>query len=145
MISLDLARRLHDAGLVWKPTAGDRFTIPDRDLDDDVFVLSDMTIEVHQLADGPVIGFNGTTEWALDDVGQDEALWLPREDQLRDLLRTTFRSLSRTPAGYRVEVEILGESAVTDAVEPADAYAQALLVLLRAAGANDAAAPPPGH
>ena len=87
MIPFEHALRLRDAGLASKPAAGDRFAIPDRGLDDDVFVLSHMTIEVHQLPHGAVIGFNGTVEWALDDVAQDEAVWLPREDQLRELPR----------------------------------------------------------
>ncbi|MFC5272404.1 hypothetical protein [Brachybacterium sacelli] len=30
--------------------------------------------------------FNGTTEWALDSVEQHEAIWIPREDQLRTAL-----------------------------------------------------------
>lgn len=140
MIPLDLAMRLREAGLVWKPAPGDRFAIPDRDLDDDVFVLSDMTIEVHELPDGPVIGFNGTTEWALDDVEQDEAVWLPREDQLRVLLGTTFHSLTRAGDRYQVEVNILDLRSTVDAGSPTEAYAQALLLLLHAAGAAEVAA-----
>ena len=133
MISLDLAVRLRDAGLAWKPAAGDRFAIPDRDLDDDVFVLSNMTIEVHELPEGQIIGFNGTTEWALDDVEKDEAIWLPREDQLRELLGGTFRSLERDAAGYRVTIEALGAGHEFTAVEAADAYGGALLHLIQAA------------
>jgi hypothetical protein len=83
VIPIPMARRLVAAGLVWQPAPGDRFCIPDRDMDEDVFVLSTMTIEVHDLPGRTVIGFNGTTEWALDDVDKDAALWLPREDQLR--------------------------------------------------------------
>ena len=30
VISLDLARRLHDAGLAWSPENGDRFWLPER-------------------------------------------------------------------------------------------------------------------
>src|SRR5205823_3062446 len=90
-----------EAGLVWKPEPGDRFVVPDRDLDE-VFVLSHMTIEVHRLPKGTVIGFNGTTEWALDDVDQDEALWLPREDQLRELLGAAVHRLERAAAGWVV-------------------------------------------
>ena len=48
VIPLELARQLREAGLVWKPEPGDRFVVPDRDLDE-VFVLSHMTIEVHRL------------------------------------------------------------------------------------------------
>lgn len=133
MISLDLAIRLRDAGLAWKPAPGDRFAIPDRDLDDDVFVLSNMTIEVHELPEGQIIGFNGTTEWALDDVEKDEAIWLPREDQLRELLGGTFRGLTRDAAGYLVTIEVLGTRHEFTAAEAADAYGEALLHLIRAA------------
>jgi len=133
VIPLDLAIRLRDAGLAWKPAAGDRFAIPDRDLDDDVFVLSNMTIEVHELPEGQIIGFNGTTEWALDDVEKDEAIWLPREDQLRELLGGTFRRLDRTADGYRVTIEVLGTAPVFDAAQPAEAYGEALLHLIEAA------------
>jgi hypothetical protein len=134
---VELAQRLKAAGLPWKPAAGDRFAIPDRDLDDDVFVLSNMTIEVQELPQGRVIGFNGTTEWALDDVEMDEAIWLPREDQLRVLLGGTFRSLIRVGDGYRVTVELLGSTTDFAGPEPAQAYAAALLHLLAAAGAAD--------
>ncbi|OJF12511.1 pilus assembly protein CpaE [Couchioplanes caeruleus] len=132
MIGVEVAQLLHQAGLVWKPAPGDRFAIPDRDLDDEVFVLSTMTIEVYAMPEGQVIGFNGTTEWALDDVGFDEALWVPREDQLRDLLGGTFRSLRRTDTGYDVEVTLLGESRKYSAATPEEAYAAALLHLLAA-------------
>ncbi|WP_051167661.1 hypothetical protein [Actinoplanes sp. N902-109] len=128
------ARQLKDSGLVWKPGPGDRFAIPDRDMDDDIFVLSTMTIEVHTLPEGQVIGFNGTTEWALDDVELDEALWLPREDQLRELLGGTFRGLRRTDAGWAVDITLLGEDRTFAADTAEQAYAAALLHLLAAAG-----------
>ena len=134
MIGVQLARQLKEAGLVWKPGPGDRFAVPDRDLDDEVFVLSNMTIEVHTLPEGRVIGFNGTTEWALDDVELDEALWLPREDQLRDLLGGTFRALQRRPDAYAVSIELLGESRTFDGETAEQAYGAALLHLLAAAG-----------
>jgi hypothetical protein len=130
VIPLDLAARLREAGLVWKPRAGDRFAIPDRDLDDDVFVLSNMTIEVHDLPDGEIIGFNGTTEWALDDVEKEEAIWLPREDQLRELLSGTFQSLVRVGDRYRVTVDFSGAELGFEATEPAEAYGEALLALI---------------
>jgi hypothetical protein len=132
VIGVQLAQQLKDAGLEWKPAAGDRFAIPDRDLDDEIFVLSTMTIEVYAMPGGSVIGFNGTTEWALDDVELDETLWLPREDQLRDLLGGTFRALERSPAGYAVRMELLGEERTFTAPHPAEAYAAALLHLLAA-------------
>jgi hypothetical protein len=139
VIPLDLARRLKAAGLAWKPATGDHFAIPDRDLDDQVFVLSNMTIEVQEMPDGPVIGFNGTTEWALDDVAKDEAIWLPREGQLRTLLGGTFRALVREGDHYRVEIQILDEWLTLSADSPEEGYALALLRLLDAAGVAEPA------
>jgi hypothetical protein len=126
VIPLALAVRLRDAGLVWKPVPGDRFAIPDRDLDDEVFVISHMTIEVHDFPEGSLIGFNGTVEWAMDDVAKAEAVWLPREDQLRELFGVAFRRLERDGDRYRVligEAEFEGGSAE-------EAYGNALLSLL---------------
>jgi hypothetical protein len=82
-----------------------------------------MTVEAHEFDTGTVLGFNGTTEWALDSVALEDALWLPREDQLRALLGGTFVSLT---AGFTVATD-LGEFSGTDA---ADAYARALLAIL---------------
>jgi hypothetical protein len=132
VIGVQVAHALKEAGLTWKPGSGDRFVIPDRDLDDQVFVLSDMTIEVYNVPEGRVIGFNGTTEWALDDVEIEEALWLPREDQLRELLGGTFRALRRSAAGYDVEMTLLDEDRTFTAETPDEAYAAALLHLLAA-------------
>ena len=133
MIGVQLARQLREAGLAWKPALGDRFAIPDRDLDDEVFVLSNMTIEVYTMPEGRVIGFNGTTEWALDDVELEEAIWLPREDQLRELLGGTFRGLRRDAAGFEVTMSLLGEERRFEGPSAEEAYAGALLNLLAAA------------
>jgi hypothetical protein len=141
VIPVPLARRLLAAGLVWEPAPGDRFSIPDRDMDDEVFVLSTMTIEVHDLPGRTVIGFNGTTEWALDDVEKDAAIWLPREDQLRELLGDAFRRLERAGDRWRVVVTIWDELVERTADEPEVAYAEALLHLL-SAGPDTPGAPP---
>jgi hypothetical protein len=130
VISLRLARQLRDAGLRWSPAPGDRFVVADRDMDSDVFVLSDMTIEVHDLPHGRVLGFNGTTEWALDSVETENAVWLPRESQLRELLGGTFRSLDRDGADWRVRTEVNGEAHVSRHADAEQAYASALLHLL---------------
>jgi hypothetical protein len=140
MISVDLATRLRHAGLAWHPAPGDRFAIPDRGLDDEVFVLSNMTIEVHDRPEGPIIGFNGTVEWALDDVAKEEAIWLPHEAQLRDLLGGTFRRLERTPDGYQVIAVIDGAEVGFIADDPADAYGKALLRLIETVSAEVAPA-----
>jgi len=132
MLSLELATALREAGLAWKPAPGDRFAIPDRGLDEETFVLSNMTIEVHEFPDGPVIGFNGTVEWALDDVDKDEAIWLPGENQLRSLLGGTFRRLERVDDGYQVVTSVLDHEERFTADAPEDAYARALLALIAA-------------
>jgi hypothetical protein len=102
----------------------------DREMDSDVFVLSDMTIEVHEYPGGPVIGFNGTTEWALDSIEQSQALWLPAEHQLRELLGDAFAGLAPTGDGYRVTLRVRGATSGYDGSDPAEAYARALLHLL---------------
>ena len=93
MIDLRLAARLKTAGLDWEPAPGDRFAIPQPELLGQVFTLSDMTIEVYRRPTGVVLGFNGTTEWALDSVQAADAVWLPAEHQLRALLGGAFRGL----------------------------------------------------
>ncbi|MBD8059877.1 pilus assembly protein CpaE [Cellulomonas sp. JH27-2] len=135
MISLSSARALRDSGLRWTPTSGDRFVMLQVGMEDDVFTISEMTIEAHQFPTGTVLGFNGTTEWALDSVAQEDALWLPREDQLRELLGGAFRSLARSTDGrYQVLAELPGRpEQLFTAVQATEAYAQALLALIRAA------------
>lgn len=133
-----MAEQLALAGLLWQPRRGDHFVLPHRDMDDQVFVLSDMTIEVHQFPAGEVIGFNGTVEWALDSVERHEALWIPREDQLHELLGDSFASLSRVEDGYVCE---LADGTRIEAPTSADAYAQALLTVLRDAESSEPAIP----
>jgi hypothetical protein len=89
-----------------------------------------MTIEVHDLPQGKVIGFNGTTEWALDSVESEGAVWLPRESQLRDLLAGTFRGLDRTDGGWRVRTELAGAERTTEHADAEEAYGLALLAVL---------------
>ncbi|TFC51287.1 hypothetical protein E3T37_08740 [Cryobacterium sp. TMT2-10] len=131
MISIDCARALAVAGLRWRPVSGDAFRIERAGFESDVFTVNDMTIEPHEFDTGTILGFNGTTEWALDSLALEDALWLPREDQLRALLRNTFRSLHRLEeSSHRVLVEIHGATESFDADEAADAYGLALLRLI---------------
>ena len=132
MISAPLARALRDSGLVWHPAAGDAFLIDLVEVDDEVFYLSDMTVEAHTLITGTELGFNGTTEWALDSVAIDDALWLPSETQLRALLGRSFRSLESLAAVARVSAQIDGTILGFEAELAEDAYARALLALLDA-------------
>ncbi|MFI8593772.1 pilus assembly protein CpaE [Microbacterium sp. NPDC078428] len=130
MISSDMARALRDAGLVWRPASGDRFQLDEPEFEADIFTVSEMTIEPRAYPTGTILAFNGTTEWALDSVALEEALWLPREDQLREMLRGAFRALRRLPDTHEVEVEIAGERRVYEHPEPADAYAMAVRAML---------------
>ncbi|OLT50976.1 pilus assembly protein CpaE [Cellulosimicrobium sp. CUA-896] len=138
MISWDLALALRDAGLRWSPRSGDRFRLLATGPAGDVYTVSDMTIEPHEFDTGVILGFNGTTEWALDSVALEDTLWHPLEDQLRDLLRGTFRSLEHAGDEFVVRTAVLGDERRFVATEPADAYARALLDLVTAS-ADDGA------
>jgi hypothetical protein len=130
MISTPLARALRDSGLVWHPEAGDAFRIDLVEVDDEIFYLSDMTVEAHTMVTGTELGFNGTTEWALDSVAIEDALWLPSETQLRTALGPAFRSLSARGGRIHVEASIDGDDATFEAELAEDAYARALIALL---------------
>jgi hypothetical protein len=131
MITVELALRLRTAGLGWKPASGDRFVIPGREMDADVFVVSELTIDVHQAPTGPLIRFNGTTEWALDSVPQEAVVWLPREGQLREALGPRFRRLEPIGDGFAVVIERRdgAEERHVD-LDAERAYARALLSVL---------------
>jgi hypothetical protein len=130
VISVALATSLRDAGLRWHPTTGDRFVIDKPGVDDEVYTVSEMTVERHDSPSGTVLGFNGTTEWALDSVDAAESLWLPREDQLRELLGPAFVSLA---AGFTVTASVGGAARTFTASDAAEAYGQALLAYIEAA------------
>ena len=130
-----LARELAGAGLVWVPAQGDRFVIDRAGLRDQTWVLADMVVEVHDHPAGQILGFNGTTEWALDSVDAAQALWLPAEGQLRARLGPTFQALERLdtaaePARFRVRLAVDGEPLTIEAPDPATAYGLALLHIL---------------
>jgi hypothetical protein len=131
VLSVDLAQRLRAAGLRWAPSRGDRFVLPQRGMDDEVFVLSDMTVEVHEFPGGKVIGFNGVTEWALDSVDVHEALWLPVEHQLRGLLGGLFQRLEVDGGHFTVTVRRPDGEHTYAADDAEQAYGAALLDLLR--------------
>ena len=130
MITVELATRLKEVGLFWRPVSGDRFAIPDRDLDGQVFVVSEMTIETVQLPTGALVRFNGTTEWALDSIAQSEVIWLPHEAQLRELLGPAFRGLDVIGDGFAVEARVDATVERFVDVDAERAYARAVLALL---------------
>lgn len=134
MISIVLARALRTAGLRWHPRSGDRFIIETDEAGDEVYTVSEMTVDVHDFPSGALIGFNGTTEWALDSVALTEALWLPREDQLREILRDGFHSLVVERGGdetvYLVTATVRGERRTFEAATAEDAYGESVLDLI---------------
>jgi len=131
MLPVDTARALRDAGLRWTPSNGDQFVVPDRGMDEQVFVLSYMTIEVQDHPAGPIIKFTGTTEWALDSLEQSDALWVPAEHQLRHLLGATFVRLERSGDSYTVVAVVDGSESPARAETAEEAYGRALLDLLQ--------------
>lgn len=137
MLSLTLAKQLKKAGLDWQPRHHDVFIIPDRGLDDHPFVLTDVMAYIELFGGSPIVTFHGTAEWALDFVLQAEAVWIPSEAQLHDLIReygVTF-VLSMAPAGFRCEISRDDASMAFEAADAADAYGSALLHLLWSAAA----------
>ena len=132
VITLELAVALAGAGLSWTPAPGDRFHVPDRDLDDEVFVVSGMSVEVSDLPTGTEMRFNGTVEWALDSIAQSEVVWLPREEQLREALGDRFARLEAVTGGYAVVLagrDGAAEERHVD-IDAERAYARALLSAL---------------
>ena len=135
MISMDLARRLAEAGLVWTPAERDAFMIPDSGLDQKVFVISELTALVQTLAGEQHITFHGSSEWALDHVTVADAVWLPTETQLRRALEQRIPGgqyvLERRAEGYRcLLLSASGNGRFYPSAE--DAYAAALLHVLDA-------------
>jgi hypothetical protein len=132
VISRDLAMRLAPHAS-WTPANGDMFFIPRPEIADSVFIVSDMVVELVTSGGESRFHFNGTVEWALDSVESDGVVWLPREDQLREMLGDYFLSLDSSGSGFVVTVSGPGKAYHTQA-EPdaADAYAQAALYVLGA-------------
>jgi hypothetical protein len=137
MISAAVARQLQQAGLVWIPAQHDFFTLPDSELADKVFVITDMMAYVELMQGRPVATFHGTVEWALDYVTVAELLWLPREEQLRQALLEKLAGES-DPA-VRLEsirsrsvcqITFEGQTRAFEAADASDAYAAALLHVL---------------
>jgi len=138
MLSLATARALRLAGLAWKPAEFDMFAIPDRGLDERIFVISEMPAAVGQIQGTPIMTFEGAVEWALDYVPTGEVLWLPSEEQLRGLLAERlapephfFLALNVTADGCRCEITFGGQTLGFQAADGSEAYAAALMYVLR--------------
>jgi hypothetical protein len=134
MISIPLAIELKQAGLVWPATINDFFAIPDRGMDDRVFVITDLMANLDIFRGWPVVTFHGSAEWALDYILTAEVVWLPTESQLREALLNLLNSeilrsfqLTYDGRSYRCAVELEMETVHFDAPIAADAYGKAVL------------------
>ncbi|MFZ1395441.1 MAG: hypothetical protein WAS33_01010 [Candidatus Promineifilaceae bacterium] len=143
MISQALAVQLKEAGLVWHTSIHDFFAIPERDMDGRIFVLSDMMVTMELLRGWPAVMFHGTSEWAMDYLLTHEAVWLPTESQLREKLEEElgvrngrFHQLRRQDENYVCEISLNGANLQFTAVDPNEAYGQALLTLLKKWGTD---------
>ena len=141
MIPLALAVELKQAGLVWRTQAHDFFAIPDHALDDRVFVLADMVAFTELVQGWPAVAFHGAAEWALDYIFTHEIVWLPTEEQLREVLKEyilrdypykmVFSLECRVDQGYTCVIAFGGEPLSFAAPTAGEAYARALLHVLR--------------
>lgn len=138
MIPLNMAIALKNAGLVWQADIHDFFSIPDRNLDERAFVISDLMANLDIFRGWPVVTFHGTAEWALDYILTREVVWMPTENQLRQEVETILRQqgeammqLTLRPDGYQCTIthHRTPFTFVADTAE--EAYAQVLLYLLR--------------
>ena len=139
MLSIRTAQRLREAGLAWTPAALDYFALPMPGFEDQIFVINNMTIMAEPIRGRLAITFHGTVEWALDHVWAGEAIWVPREDQLRELLEERLLGepqpalvLQTTQYGYRCGIQFGGQSHSFEAFDASGAYAEALLHVLKA-------------
>lgn len=131
VIDAPLAAALRDAGLPWTPRPGDWFVVDMPGMETEAFLLSDMTVELQDHASGRIIRFNGTTEWALDSVQQDEALWLPSESALRSALGRSLLRLEQGDGGWTAVVRRGGDERSFPGDDAERAYGAALLSGLR--------------
>ncbi|MGD2157330.1 MAG: hypothetical protein PVG14_01160 [Anaerolineales bacterium] len=137
MLSLSTAIKLKSAGLTWIPALHDFFAVPDRELDDRLFVISDIMAYVEFRNNLPMVTFHGVVEWALDYVLTQEVVWIPRESQLRTRLMQLLVSekqpalrLDSTLDGYSCVIQLHGKEHRFDSSEASEAYASALLFVL---------------
>lgn len=138
MISLTLAQQLKEAGLPWTPRENDFFAIPDRNLDETVFVISDMIVLLEIMHGQQAVTFHGVVEWALDHMMIAEIVWLPTEAQLRTILEKQLLNepepaltLAALRDGYRCQIHFRGQALSFEAFGASEAYAAALLHLLK--------------
>ena len=140
MIPLTLAIELKNAGLKWISDINDFFAIPDSDMDDRIFVISDMMTSPTTLQGWPAITFHGTSEWAMDHIFMEEVVWMPTEEQLRqELVFTLDQSEEKTElrlelgenGRYTLHITLKNNPLTFTAPTAGETYGQALLHILK--------------
>jgi hypothetical protein len=138
MVSLETALRLKEFGLEWQPNLHDFFAIPNTTLEGRLFVVSDMMVDVQRLYGRQMITFNGAVEWSLDYITIAEAVWMPTETQLRQLLLRRLQgkavpsvSLESSDQQYTCSMRYGNKPLAFEAKSASDAYARALLFMLK--------------
>jgi hypothetical protein len=138
MISLALALELKEAGLEWQPAMHDFFALPDRLMDDKLFVISDLLVNIEQLQGIQIVSFQGAPEWALDYLVTSDVIWVPTETQLRQRLESALLAggrldlaLNTTIASVRLKMVYRGQVLSFEARDAQEVYARALLYILR--------------
>jgi hypothetical protein len=138
LIDLNTALELKRAGLAWVPQINDFFGLPDRQMDDRIFVISDMLVTVDVLQGMQVVSFQGASEWALDYLVTTEVAWLPREDQLRQAFEAALLQsgqlemrLTTSINGCRLDYLFQGQQFSLEGEQASPLYAAGLLHVLQ--------------
>ena len=138
MISLEKAIELKEAGLNWQPALNDFFAIPERDMNEKIFVISDMLVTIDFLQGIQVVSFQGASEWALDSLVTDETVWLPSDEQLFHAIEAAMLErgayviiLRSTIKVYEGEITYEDGKRIFEGKQVSTVYADALLYLLR--------------
>lgn len=124
MLSLDMAKRLKEAGLVWEPQEHDWYTLIDAPwLEGHAISLRDVNVE-------------GAIRWANDE----RVIWLPRLDQLlNEIERREYRYMLHGLSNGKYCVQLCARNILNDLIwgdgfyadTPGDAAAQAVEWILQ--------------
>jgi hypothetical protein len=132
MIDGALAQALRTAGVRWSPQNGDWFCL----IDDpsEPWLVAPGAVELALMEGQPALLFHGASEWALDSVLAYEVLWLPSEQQVRQLVLELLGEQGRlsvdvTYAGTRCRVHYEDWQYEASALNATDAYALAYLAI----------------
>jgi hypothetical protein len=134
MIDGGLAQSLYDAGIRWQPANGDWFCLFDDT--SEPWLVSSGAVELALIDGSPALLFHGASEWALDSVLAHEALWMPSETQVRELLLTTLGpkavlQIEVWAQGTRCRAQVGDWCYEASSTHAVDAYALVLLAAMQ--------------